>query len=86
MDYQRIYDRLIENARQNAPQGYSEKHHIVPRCLGGGDEPENLIRLSARQHLIAHLLLAKIHGGRLIHAAWMMTTMKRYNSRQKEAA
>lgn len=84
MNYQRIYDDLIASARQNHGFGYCESHHIVPRCIGGSDDPANLIDLTARQHLVAHLLLAKIHGGRLVHAAWMMTTMKRYNSRQYE--
>jgi len=46
------------------PGEYSESHHIVPRCEGGGNEPENLIRLSARDHLFAHLILAKWKGGK----------------------
>ena len=40
------------------------RHHILPRALGGGDEPENLIRLTAEDHFFAHLLLAKAHGGK----------------------
>lgn len=35
----------------------------MPRSLGGGNEPENIVRLTPREHFIAHLLLAKIHGG-----------------------
>jgi hypothetical protein len=84
MNYLKIYDQLINYARRNPPQGYSESHHIIPRCIGGCDEQTNLIRLSARQHFVAHLLLAKIHGGKLIIAAFMMMTMKRYNARQYE--
>lgn len=67
MDYSRIYAAFIK-ARRASPPGegeYVEKHHIAPRCLGGGDEPENLIRLTPEDHFFAHLLLAKIHGGRL---------------------
>lgn len=37
---------------------YHERHHIVPKCVGGGDDKENLIDLFAREHFIAHKLLA----------------------------
>jgi hypothetical protein len=52
------------NKQPNKPD-YFEKHHIVPRSLGGGDDPSNIIKLTAEDHLFAHLLLAKIHGGRM---------------------
>lgn len=34
-----------------------ERHHILPRCLGGDDSPENMINLTYREHFIAHLML-----------------------------
>lgn len=61
MDYERVYGTLIEFRKANPPQGYCEKHHILPRSLGGSDDPENLVKLTAREHFIAHLLLTKIH-------------------------
>lgn len=73
MDYPRAYEKLIDKFRDQKPEGYCESHHIVPRCLGGSDDPKNLVKLPARVHFVAHLLLAKIHGGKLIHAAWMMS-------------
>lgn len=82
VNYQKIYDRLIVGARKTPFHGYTERHHIVPKCLGGLNVPENLVRLSAREHFVAHLLLAKIHGDKLLHAAWRMSNMKRYGSRQ----
>jgi len=65
MNYELLYARFIASrqGRVFSPGEYSERHHIVPRCEGGGDEPENLIRLSARDHLFAHLILAKWKGG-----------------------
>lgn len=33
-------------------------HHIVPRCIGGGNEDFNLIKLTYREHYLAHCLLA----------------------------
>ena len=37
---------------------YHERHHIIPKCIDGGNEEENLIDLFAREHFIAHKLLA----------------------------
>jgi len=63
MNYKSVYEKLIANATENPPQGVCEVHHIIPRSLGGGNDRGNLISLTPRQHFIAHLLLAKIHGG-----------------------
>jgi hypothetical protein len=42
---------------------YCEKHHIIPKSLGGSDDFENLVLLTAREHYIAHLLLIKMTTG-----------------------
>lgn len=63
MDYQRAYDRLIAAYQVRCISGPVERHHIVPRALGGGDDSENLVSLSPKAHFVAHRLLAKIHGG-----------------------
>jgi len=39
-----------------------ERHHILPRSLGGQDTLENLIYLIPREHFIAHLILWKCYG------------------------
>jgi hypothetical protein len=76
MDYQTIYNKLINRAliRESNPVEYYESHHIVPRCLGGKDNKDNLVNLTAREHFIAHLCLVKIHpgNGSLVRAAVMM--------------
>lgn len=58
MNYQKIHDDLVEYCRnQVLPKNvYTEKHHVVPRSLGGG-EGDNVIVVSARQHFILHALL-----------------------------
>lgn len=61
MNYSKIYNDIIENAKQKSYDDYTEKHHIIPRSLGGTDEPSNLVILSAREHFICHYLLTKIH-------------------------
>ena len=75
MDYQRHYDALIKRARYRKAVGYVERHHVVPRCLGGGDEPSNLVPLTPEEHFVAHQLLVRIHPDdqSLVFAAWAMT-------------
>ena len=38
-----------------------ERHHIVPRSMGGTNDKDNLINLTPRQHLIAHWMLWKAY-------------------------
>ena len=84
MDYQKTYDALINFRKLNPPDGYSEKHHILPGSLGGSDEPSNLVALTAREHFVAHLLLHKIHRCRsTVYALFMMANCKsRYHDRK----
>jgi len=74
MDYKKIYQQLIDRARSRSITGYKETHHIIPRCLGGTDDPMNLVDLTPEEHYVAHQLLVKIHtnNGRLLYAAVMM--------------
>lgn len=81
MNYHKIYNSIVNRAKQRIIKGYRENHHITPKCIGGNDSEENLVQLTAREHFICHLLLAKIYGGKLIHAAHMMSNMNRYNSK-----
>jgi hypothetical protein len=73
MNYENHYSRLIEKAKDRILTSYKESHHIVPRSMGGSDDANNLVDLTAREHFIAHWLLARIHGGPMIHAFWFMT-------------
>lgn len=74
MNYKRIYDNLIERAKTRTIDGYTEKHHIIPRCMNGSDDDSNLVRLTPEEHYIAHLLLVKIYpdNSKLVYAANMM--------------
>lgn len=71
---------------------YCETHHIIPKSEGGKDEPDNLVNLTAREHYIAHLLLAKIYDDVKMYSAvtYMQTTRHKgrtfkFNSRLYEA-
>ena len=66
MNYKKLYFNIIRNRRNNplSASEYCETHHIKPRSFGGFDTPNNLIRLSAREHFIVHFLLYKIYKHR----------------------
>ena len=76
MDYKLIYESLVNRGKERTiHQGeYFEIHHIIPRCMGGGDSSENLVAFYPEEHYIAHLLLAKIfpNNSKIIFAANMM--------------
>lgn len=74
MTYKKHYDNLIKRAKGRTLNGYTESHHIIPKCLGGTDDKDNLVNLTAREHFIAHLLLWKINPNNygLVKAIAMM--------------
>lgn len=69
MDYKKVYNELIASTRMQHIDGYYETHHIVPKAEGGSDDKANLVKLTARQHYIAHLLLAKIYDDFKMYSA-----------------
>lgn len=56
-----VYKKLIEHSKSGSPNCYIEKHHIVPKCLNGTNEKENLVFLTYPEHIFAHYLLSIIH-------------------------
>lgn len=81
MDYRKIYDKLIGRAKARVIEGYVEVHHIVPRCMNGTNETDNLVELTPEEHYLAHQLLVKMypdHGG-LVKAASMMGSIRSSN-------
>lgn len=61
MTYQEFINNILETrGRFGIPKGeYKERHHIVPKCIGGTNDEDNLIDLYAKEHFIAHKLLAE---------------------------
>jgi len=60
MNYLRIYEAIIANRiKSPSTEEYTEKHHIIPKWMGGNDNTENIVRLSLREHFHCHLLLWK---------------------------
>lgn len=69
-------------------EGY-ELHHIIPKALGGKNEDSNMIKLTCREHYIAHLILWKCGYQKMAYAFWRMNNNNkdygcRLNSRQYE--
>ena len=84
MDYQRIYNKIINNRKQNTPDVYTEKHHIIPKSLGGSNTKDNIVRLTAREHFICHLLLIRIYKDDKYKWAKMMSAFCRMLQQPQE--
>lgn len=68
-----------------------EVHHICPKAsdlfpeyASFKEHPWNKVRLTGRQHFIAHWMLAKAYGGSQIYAFWSMTTRQSRKSAKRE--
>jgi len=74
MDYSKLYDRLILSAKSRVFDGYTEKHHVLPKCLGGDDSEDNLVSFTPEEHYVAHQLLVKMYpnNSKLLFSALMM--------------
>lgn len=77
--YTNWYWQIIDRAKKRTLEGYGERHHIIPRSLGGDDSSENLVKLSAREHYLVHwLLIYMTHGyekHKMQFAFWQMCQM-----------
>jgi len=81
--YSRWYTVLIARAqlRNLSKEVYTERHHVIPKSWAGSDKKYNLVRLTAREHYIAHALLWKMNVGigyhnKMVHAFNAMSIMK----------
>lgn len=87
MNYNKLYNEIIEKRKIEIPSGYTEEHHIVPRSLGGTDDKDNLVLLTAKEHFICHLLLTKMYPKgsneyyKMCHAFLMMLTKSKNQER-----
>lgn len=90
------YEEFIQNildtrGRFACGDEYHERHHITPKCFGGTNDEVNLIDLFAKEHFVAHKILAEENpeNEKLVYAWWCMCTMhgsskKRYNITPEE--
>ena len=78
--YYFIYYSIIGQAESRNISGYIEKHHIIPKSLGGTNDSSNIVKLTAKEHFICHRLLTKFTTGKhklsMDRAAWMITHLQ----------
>lgn len=74
MDYLCHYMKLVNRAKNRVVDGYSEEHHIIPKSIFTSkyirsliqldiinvNNEKNVVRLTFREHYIAHALLVRI--------------------------
>jgi len=90
--YQMWYASIIAQA-QDRPlkeSTYYERHHILPKSLGGPDAKWNMVKLTGKEHFIVHKLLTKFTQGpayhKMVHAQWRMIGSKDKRDRHKVSA
>lgn len=85
--YKEFINNILDTrGRFNCGDKYHERHHIIPRCLDGSNDEDNLIDLYAKEHFEAHRLLALEHpdNRKLVSAWWLMSHIKDANQDRYE--
>jgi len=87
--YENWYNQITSNGKKYREPGL-ERHHIIPRSLGGTDDIENITFITPREHFVCHWLLIKIHPAgeghwKMLNALRMMRAenpnQKRYSTK-----
>jgi len=61
---QQVYHQIVNGAiNRSSVDGYTERHHIIPKSCGGSNRKDDLVSLSAREHYICHRLLVRMVEG-----------------------
>lgn len=84
--YTNCYYRIVSRARDdvnNRTTGYFELHHVIPKALGGSNRKSNLVKLTAREHYVCHLLLTKMTNHRGMSLALVKMTPKEPHPHQE---
>lgn len=83
--YSKIYFSITNHAKNRLVEGYTETHHVIPQSLGGSNDKDNLVELTAREHFICHWLLIKMTEGeersKMMYALNGMRAENRYQQR-----
>ena len=70
MNYLSIYNSIMQQARNRTLEHGFERHHVIPKSLGGANNLSNLVQLTLREHFVAHKLLTRIHTGSAQKKMW----------------
>ena len=58
--YTKWYFSIVKSRKEMNRQCFTEKHHIIPKCLGGKNNVSNIVKLTPREHFICHKLLYRM--------------------------
>lgn len=87
--YTKYYNLITSRAKGRALKEYTERHHIIPQSLGGSNDKDNLVELTAREHFICHWLLIKMTDGenrnKMLYALKGMKAQNKYQKRYSSA-
>lgn len=90
-EYSVEYFNIVNQYRKNQQYSknsdtYCEKHHIIPRCMGGSNKKDNIVFLSAKDHFRCHTLLVKFtegdNNGKMWSALWRMMNKQSKNQQR----
>lgn len=90
--YTLTYHKIVEVSRQKnrikTQEIYYEKHHIIPKSLGGGNDKENLVLLTPREHFLLHWLLTKMvdepeYRRKMHNAFYRLSHSSKFNNKRK---
>lgn len=83
--YSNWYNTIIESAKSRELSKPYDRHHIIPKSLGGSNDPNNIVRLTPREHFICHRLLVHMVSESVKHkmayAAWQQSRSFKFKGR-----
>lgn len=82
-NFTKKYFSIIEKNKNIKPTGYVERHHIIPKSMGGSNNKDNIVYLSAEDHFVCHQLLIEMtegeNHGKMWSALWRMMNKQSKN-------
>lgn len=83
--YTKWYMSIVNSTKNRVTDQYTETHHIIPKSLGGSNDSDNLVELTAKEHYVCHMLLVKMLDGenkqKMVYAWWQLSNQ--CNDRQQ---
>jgi hypothetical protein len=82
------YYAIIKNSLNVKISGKTERHHIIPKSMGGNNRKDNFVHITLREHFILHKLLTKMTTGKDLSRMWLalrqMTVTRNYKLSSRE--
>lgn len=83
--YLKWYENIITRAKERILEKPYDRHHIIPKSLGGENSSNNLVVLTHREHFICHLLLIRFVDitvkHKMVYAAWQQSRSFKFSGK-----